>query len=836
MRPYRTHLLLIMMAAAAAVTSLWPGAARAAETLVYTAPKPGEAAAYDLEMTGYITITPPNSPAVNQSVTLRAALGVSWEEALPTGGRAAHVSLITPVLQLGKDEVEVLWDNTNLALTFNNRGQLLKAETPAPLSRLGIDMTLVLLGLALPYPAAQVNIGDRWDAKTTIGDASKGAYNLDGTYTLRNIESWSTGKLARVEAAAMAITPQNKLLMRRPQASLVAYVNPGGGRVERSSVSMKSVLNLPSLQTGSYDEPTAEIAVTTSLTYLGPLDAATLRQAAANAASASKPGSTSKPALPVSVVNQPLPVVVVPPPAADLAPAASALPQSGPTAGIALTMPYADPAGRFSLALPAEWRYGSLALSLDTTRFAGPRSSQRVDVTVIRSEAISLENAATLALAAVAGNAAEYNETVPLHSITIDGNPAFSAQYDYTLADGERRREVAFITRRQSYDYILQYGDNPQQKEVAAMAQAIAGAWRVGDTPAGYVPPAVLANAGYYEYTDPEGRFSLEAPYLWPLFAATVNTVTFADLGRQGYLSVYVEDSTNAFSGEDAVQRLLASERAASAPSQVTPRDMDGLSGACIGYTWQAAADSWDRQVCAATHQNLLFVLAVDYNSAGSAEHAGVIERLLASFRLGPAVPSAIFSSPPPPPSTPAPPAGDRQVAGQATATVTTGGRTTTPNNFRLEDPLDERRLIVMGRLGEHRNGQNTWLPGIILQLVASQSVYVTVTDNDGYFAFTNVAPLTRSAYVLASAEGRLFSGREPVKAAISGLSFATPAGRALDIGTVVLVAPEGNPAIVLRTPAAAPLADPASATRHFLGRQPTSGWAALLRAISPTP
>lgn len=823
MRLFSTVLCLLSL-----VIATWPvGVFATNNSILFQAPKLEEAAAYDLDMTGNITISPPDGPVVTNTVTFSAALSVSWGSS--GNRRTGQVSLISPTLKVNDNTYLSDWGNTNLSLTFNEYGQLLKAETPAPLSELGIDLTLVLLGLVIPNQASSCAIGDRWSVKAVIGDAAISSYNLEGDYNLRSIEDWSQSKLGRIEAL-LQLVPANKFLMRRPKASLVAYVDPASGRMERSAVSLESFINLPSLKQNDFEEPTAKIYMTTRLTYLGALDIDTLHKAKTVPPEA-KPTTpvTQKESVPVSVVNQPISDPSTEPAANDVA-SPSASPGINNSTLAALTMTYTDPAGRFSLAFPADWRGGNMALSIDTTRFSGPRAGQHLDITISKADNISLEETALFALNAIEKQSTSFASLGATYDFTLDGTTAIATQYEYLTNNNERIREVAIFARHHGYNYIYQYSDTPQRKDIVDIAHNIASSFRFGATPAGSLPLRELENTGFYQYLDPNGRYVIDVPYLWPLFDITGNATTFAELGRKGFLSVYVQENATVGAAEEALRTMLASEPGAGSIN-MQPVTIGGLAGNCLTYNWQAANLNWTRQAFATTYYGLLFVVVTDYTVESADEHSGVLTRLLNSFRPGPALPSVWQSIPQSPgPALDNTTSFSTSFASPLPVTLSAGGNQLTPGTIHLDSPLDDRRLIIVGRLGETKDGKTTWLPGIILRLTAGASIYATVTDANGYFAFCNVAPFSRGPYQLTSAEGVMLGYLSAVTANIPNFNINAGSSRAISLGSVLFsIDKSGNATIQKESDASAIL-------QHFIIQYPNTGWSAILKSALSTP
>lgn len=794
----------------------WSAGALASNSVVFQAPKPEEAAAYDLDMTGNITITPPEGPVVTNTITFRAALMVSW--GYSGNRRTGQVNLISPMLTVGEDECLSDWGNTNLALTFNEYGQLLKAETPKPLKDLGIDLTLVLLGLVVPNKADFYNIGDRWNVKVVIGDATISNYNLEGDYNLRSIEEWSLSELGRVEAL-LQLVPTNTFLMRRPKASLVAYLDPVTGRVERSAVSLESFINLPSLKQDHFEEPTAKVFMTTRLTYLGPLDASAINDVKTKASvTQTETSVTQNEQVPISIVNLPPINTLLNEPTEE--PATSVV-NSGTLTP--LTMPYVDPARRFSLAFPADWRGGNVGLSIDTTRFAGPRKGQYLDITVNKAENISLQETALFALASIEKQSLEFVSLGSTYNFAIDGTTAVATQYEYLTDNNERIREVAIFARKQGYNYIFQYSDTPQRKDIVDLAHQIASSFRFGPTPAGAISISQLEEIGFYQYIDPDGRYVIEVPYLWPLFDVDGNTTTFAELGRKGFLSVYVQENVGEDAAEQALHTMLAGEPSAS-NINMQMVTLGGLPGYSLTYNWQASNSNWSRQVFTTTYYGLLFVVVTDYAIEDTADRAAILTRLINSFRIGPALPTVWQSAP----QSPGPALNSnttlKSIALPTSVELSAGGAQLTPSPIRIDPPLDDRRIIIVGRLGEIIDGKPTWLPGIVLRLSAGASVYATTTDADGYFAFANIAPLSRGSYQLISAEGVMLGYPSAVTAKLSNFTVAARPSRAISLGSVLFNIDEsGNTTVQSQN-------DVTDLLQYFIYRYPTAGWSSIMQ------
>lgn len=826
--------------------------------------------AYDLQMGGSLIITQTGSRQ-EQTVSLFAGLELRWDDKAADGAHPAQLNLVAPHLTVGGRERPFDLEPASLPAKFDANQQLLWAQSPTQLRELGMDLTQLLLGLTIPCPHTHLVPGASWSVNAILGDPSgSGRTALKTTYSFVGFEERRRHIYGLIRGSIM-LTPQDPPSRHNYVGRVEAYVDPNTGRVVESATSLdiQAKLQLPTATAGVTEEASVRMFLTTYLLDLGPASAKPTTIASSTPTEPIKPEETQTPVISVGQpqvdVEEPEPVVATVPEETDEPedPIESEEPKLVPT--IEITMPstpptpvvttlrkgevFIDPAGRFSLTLPLGWEAKVHELTPDTTSFAGPRTPQMIYVFVDQAHESNLGNFARSVLKAYAGSSELFQLTSDLQPISMGQVPAFMAHYAYPQAGTDQMvEELAFFARYLGYDYILQITDAPERlaEQKAELADYFTSALRFGPTPGATVPVSFLTSAGNSIYTDGRRRYSMEVPNLWPLFFKSDDdsSVTFAELGKNGYLTVYAQSGMERHTPDSVLRswrgQWSRQEQGFRELTGIEPARLSGFSGATMSYEWlNTDGRLWQRRVAATIQRGTLYAVVIDYVSSGAPERALVFSQIINSFRISSTAPIAGPPSPPQETTTPAEPPRieeDDQPAPTTEGVVTGAGRLSLASQVRLEEPLSSSRVLLIGRLGERVGSEIQWLSGITIRVRSGQSMYATRTDANGYFAFANIAPLAvGSSYSLLSVEGPMFGYSETVNVAFSGVQVPSEGHLLVNSGHVVMELVNGETLKVTQVLPSS-LSDPQELPRYFLENYAESGWSSVLRSAMSRP
>lgn len=832
-----------------------PEASPAAYSLLrMEVPKAGSAFAYDMQTTGTITITQSGSRQ-EQSVSLFAGLELRWDAETTSGLHPARLNLVAPHLSVGGKERPFEQEPGMLATGFDKHGQILWAQTPTRLRELGLDLTQLLLGVSVPSPFTHLLPGASWTINAVLGDpATKDAnFDIRTTYTFVGFEERRRHVYALVRGS-MLLTPKNPPSRHNYVGRLEAYLDPATGRVVESAISIdvQAKLQLP----GSAEEASVRMVLTTYLLDLGPASAA---PPSASSPPPVEPAKPERPRPPVISVGQPKnePLVATTPPGepGDQGPPEESAPTPvvieimepksppPPIRPVQRGADFVDPAGRFSITLPLGWESKTYELTSDTISFTGPSDSQMIYVFTDRAESGSLGSFARSVLNAYARSAKEFRLWTDLQPISLDGVPAFVAHYSYPLpATGKLVEELAFFSRYEDHNYVLQYSDTPErlspQKE--ELIHYFSRAFRLGPTPHGTVPVSFLTSSGTLLHVDPQRRYSLEVPNLWPVVfrAEDGSSITFGELGKNGYLTIYARGGMERHTPDSVLRswrgQWIRQEQGFRELTPMQPATLSGYSAAAMSYEWiNSDGRIWQRRVVTTIQQGILYAMVIDYVASEAPARAEVFAHMLSSFRI----PQNLASSPPqttqkerPTPSSIA--SGEAGAVGDGVLTAT--GRISVASQVRLEEPLSSTGVLLVGRLGEKTTGTIRWLSGVTIRMRVGQSIYAARTDSNGYFAFAN-APATSGTYILFGAEGPMLGYDEIVNVSFSGVQATPGSSRLVEAGHIVMELVNGETLQVTQILPQS-LSDPRELPRYFLSNYAESGWTSILQNAMTRP
>lgn len=472
---------------------------------------------------------------------------------------------------------------------------------------------------------------------------------------------------------------------------------------------------------------------------------------------------------------------------------------------------YRDPAGRFELGLGPEWIPEPRSVGLRVTTFAAAAGGEEIHVHVrpLPTPAASARTVAHSALAA-------FGETLPGFRILmepqpdqLDGEAAYRARYTYQL-DGEPVTEWALFARMRDRAVYLQYaavGEAAAAARGDAKLDALRDAFRFGD-PRGTVPPEVVLES-LTTYVDPQGRFSLEVPALWPVTEAAGDgsSAIFTEIGENGSLTLLVETGA---SGLRADQVLAAwRDQSAREPGfelllDVTPAPLGALEGYRFDHAWSDGAGGMRARRLHATVVGDLFVaVAFDYAASGFAERHPVFDRIVRSFQ--------VLELPPLP---------EEEVEEQPL-----------PAAPLFEEPAGDDSVILLGRVLTRYPGPDgrvveTWARGLEVTVLVGPDEYRGVTDEQGYVYVANLPRLTPGRfYTLARLDGPMLGFEEPVSVTFNNLRVGQIAPRVAHLRTLILTLHLDRTLSVELVRSAPSAPDDPSALEHFVAAYPDSGW-----------
>lgn len=849
-------------------TTVAPETSPATHDLLHMqAPKAGTGFAYDLQTAGSITITQSGSRQ-EQSVSLFAGLELRWDAETASRLYPARLNLVAPHLSVGGKERLFEQEPGMLATGFDAHGQILWAQTPTRLRELGLDLTQLLLGISVPSPFTHLLPGAAWTANAVLGDptAKDASFDIRTTYTFVGFEERRRHVYALVRGSIL-LTPKNPPTRHSYVGRLEAYLDPATGRVVESATSLdvQAKLQLPGARADVTEEASVRMVLTTYLLDLGPASAA---PTSATPPPSIEPARPETPRPPVISVGQPktepldpeepvLTTAPVPPsestdeePPEQITPTPVVIqimePKSPPTPmrTVQSGAEFVDPAGRFSITLPLGWESKTYELTADTTSFAGPTEPQMIYVFVDQAEPGSLGSFARSVLGAYASSSEQFRLRTDLQPISMGDVPAFVAHYAYPqAATGEMVEELVFFGRYEDFNYVLQYSGTPEHisAQKVELIRYFSNAFRLGPTPDGTVPVSFLTSSGTRLHVDGQRRYSLEIPNLWPVFfrAEDDSSITFAELGKNGYLTIYAQDGMERHTPDSVLRswrgQWIRQEQGFKELTPMQPATLSGYSAATMSYEWiNSDGRVWQRRVVTTIQQGMLYAVVMDYVAAGAPDKAGVFAHTLNSFRIPQtlaSIPAQSSQKERPTPSTTVP--SEPSAAGDGVLTAT--GRISLASQVRLEEPLSSTRVLLVGRLGERIASEIRWLSGVTIRMRVGQSVYAARTDANGYFAFANAAPVTSGAYVLLGAEGPMLGYNETVNVAFSGVQVTPGTSRLVEAGHIVMELVNGG---ALHVTQALPqsLPDPRELPRYFLTNYAESGWTSVLRSALTHP
>lgn len=818
---------------------------------------------------------------------MAAGLELRWDAKSRDGSWPAKVNLVAPSISVGGRQLPITPEATApLTAKFDAYTKILAVQTPSVLQDIGIDLTQALLGLTIPMPGGSAAVGTSWVVPSTTAAPGKG-FNVRATYTLVEFAERRGATLASIRGN-LVLTPRDGSTNTSYTGYLEAFVDPASGRVLESGMSLDIISTLPLPKANSVEEASAHAVITAYLLDLGPSSAT----APAPLPAPVKPVPAKPATVPVVSVDQPgiaisrlpdtvsdstelselPPGVPAPQPAVPgnrvLVPTdtnslsddttigttanASAYKKADTLAATPTPMAfwsdnatnhtYIDPAARFTITLPNGWPQIAPGLSADTTAFPGANRTQMLYVFVGPSGGESLAEYARAVLNRYARSTPQFRLTTDLTAAQMAGIPALSATYSYPdTASAVPVGEIALFARFNGQNYVLLYTDasakivEQNNTIVAYLQQAL----QFGPSPSGIVPADTLETHTWTRYVDPQQRFSLNVPALWPAASQSDDnfSVTFAELGKKGYLTVYLQPSVSAFTA-DSILAAWRSQWAATAPgyaeiSGVSATLLGGADGAELQYEWiNSDGRKWRRHIQAAIYQGTLYAVSIDYLSTEFGARAAVFDRIFAGFRLSSRTnePALWPSAPAELPSTSVSRASAiaDAPAVRSGGVVTGAGHAPSTASVRLDEPLDGHRALLAGRLGMRLGGEIRWLSGVVLRIKAGQSLYATRTDSQGYFAFANIAPLSSGSYSLVDVDGLVPGYSDPVAISFSGVQIPGKAGLYSEAGNLVMEKlADGSIGITITQVSAA---DPQAAARHLLATYPQSGWALALQ------
>lgn len=844
----------------------------------------GRAYTYDIFSSGSIRQTAANQSQEGGRFELSGVVRITFGH-IENGHIPIEVSFEEARITGISSEVASVLTERSFRGSMTDYGALLSIETPPILEDQGLDMTDLLIGLVVPAPMRVGLMGDTWSRQLLRNDPAQGAVRspeLRVTYSADGLTEWGRRELARVTGRVRGTSDvrQDGITTRVQEiAHALFYLTPRTGVVDASSVSLITVIDVAGAMGGDIS---TRIDLTTTLELVG-----TETTPAASTPSA-KPQTDPVTELPSETPDQvqiepstdapatstePSDAIETPGDRSEDIPAEESvdtledLTEEHPfeeemheesievTRSEEAPLPeilYVDPAGRFRLSLPGTWS-PETSLSLRLTEFVSQSSSERafVHVRPLPSPSASARAVAQSALTAYGETLNGFRVLGELEEITLDGETAFRAWYQYQ-GDAGLMTEGGVFTRKGDRAFYLQYGREGDHDRALLLPtlQRMVESFRFGQTPSGAVPSELLQSS-LIPYEDTGGRYRVVVPSLWPITeqAEDGSSVTFTEIGENGYFTVLAQKGAQGLPVDQIVgawKTEWSKEVGFELVEDLQPYTFASLPGVTFTYTWDGgAAGSWTRSLYAITYGDYLYALAFDYTSEGFEARSKIFETMVDSFTLTELEPAE--------PSEPAEPALPADDAIQDDMTSSTEPETTTPTDDAttippirepdvggvvvesvrpVADPESDARVILLGRFITRYtgpDGQAIEVGAADTQVVlyAGPQEFRTQTDDKGFFVIENLPRLSGSElYSIAEIEGQVFGFEGPVVVTFDNLQANRVGTRVSDLKTVVLTL-HADRTLSVDVVESLPSEAPGMTTlERFLSLYPNSGWA----------
>lgn len=635
---------------------------------------------YTMVTTGSVAVTS-GASSHTQAVDLHAELEIAFGSVRPDGSLPFAVRVLE-ASSSGLDTAGGSLAAQQLFGVLGRDGALASVETPKPLADLGLTFRELLAGLVVPAPASPISVGSQWSVRQANVEAHRvRSMTLTATYTAQGPKQWAGRSLPSVTArfSGQGSMREGTIVNQIEEIGHgLFYLQPQTGITDLSSVSL--VTTVDTVQTGLP-------ATRTRITLTTTLELREVREGGIGPAPAPPaepiPGEPAAPA--------PFPAEE-PQPAEAPPPESETIVEENLPAQV-LTV-YRDPAGRFSVGLPAAWNPEPREVALRRTRFERGNGAAHLYVAVM-----PLPSPAASAEAIARSTLATYQETLQGFSVieqpspaTLDGEAASRAVYRYRTSDGRIATELALFARKGERAFYLQYSafNRFDLRALNAEFDVLAAAFRFGPTPEGAVPAGALELA---TYADRQGGYSILIPTVWPLTdrSSDGSSATFTEVGENGYLSIYVQPGARGISPRQIVNAWK--EQSTSDPGflllmDVTPSPLGSVEGVRVDYEWSGGGGrTWVRRLHGAVVDDVFYAVVLDYVKSGYEARSAVFDAMIGSFALlppePPEPPAGISEGPqespageePPSPATPAAPL---EPASTAPVTAPTSGTPST--------------------------------------------------------------------------------------------------------------------------------------------------------------
>lgn len=815
----------------------------------------GRTFTYALTTTGSIQIQTPDAPAQTDVVELSAMVALVLAAADPSGRTPfnlhfTHATSEGFAIDLGEALSGLIVEGA-----LDQKGTLVYLKTPAALLDLGIDLRDLFFGLFVPGPRAEVSVGTPWEINFTredLGPSQNRTLRLRANYTRQGLKEWGNRIYEAVTGGVRGTTSWREGSSRTDVEEIghaLFYVDPQSGRTAVSSVSTIITVEVVDSRHGT-------IRSRNTLTTTLELQEEAGLEVPASPITPDVPDPSDPPE--ASIPSDPS--TPSDPPVVPDDPVLPSTPPTG-TGEVEPTAPhreYQDPAGRFVLVLPDDWPVEDAGLTLRTTTLSGKRPGEWIYIHVVPlpSPGASALNIARSAITSYQETQAGFTLQGDLVETTLAGESAYLAHYIYDVDPGVRHREWALFARFRDRAYYVQYAApvSIPSDEVRSTLLEVARGFHFGPTPRGVLSAEQLA-ASLVTYTDPDGRFSVLVPSLWPRVdrSAQGETTTFAEIGESGFLTIFAQPGA---SGLDPMALVAAwkkqweQELDFTLIQDVTQAPLLGRDGALIQYRWASDAQTtWTRRLQATVIGDYLYAIALDYVEPGFGQRIGSFDQIFESFGLGEETPAQVPAQVPSPVDPPdeagslfddeptAPVEEDKVVEEpeDVEQIPLPGEEAATPVSEEGALPHTPDHLILLGRIGNAYPSQPSegteWVKNAVVTVRYGIESYTVETDEEGYFFLPNLPPPEGTLrYSIVYLEGDLF-GLSQAGINFDRLNVATIAPGVAHAGTIVLYADERYSIVVDIDRSVTASSYGKTALERFIEVYPEDPWTELVRA-----